>query len=164
MRHASTLYLCSALMALASPVQAAIEVSFIEDAPKDRFVIINTSACTLADLQIMIDLGPSAGGLYFDTTGAGAGVQVFQPFEVAMGVVQLVDKNGEREEGVGDGQKALTVQIAHLAPGARAEFTIDVDDTVVNSRMGQSRVATEEIILGRTCFDVEGDVIGREPG
>ena len=66
MRHASTLCLCSALMALASSAQAAIEVSFIEDAPKDRFVIINTSTCTLADLQIMIDLGPSAGGLYFD--------------------------------------------------------------------------------------------------
>lgn len=44
MRPASTLCLCSALMALASSAQAAIEVSFIEDAPKDRFVIINTSA------------------------------------------------------------------------------------------------------------------------
>ena len=152
MKHASTLYLCIALMTLALPAQAAIEVSFIEDAPKDRFVIVNTSACTLADLQIMIDLGPSTGGLYFDTTDAGAGVQVFQPFEVTMGDIKLLQQNGEREHGVGDGQTALTVQIAQLAPGARAEFTIDVDDTVVNSRMGQTRVATEEIVGARIAL------------
>ena len=109
MRYASKLRLFTVLMALIWPVHAAIEVSFIEDAPKDRFVIGNTGGCTVEDLRLVIDLGPSAGGLYFDTSSAGAGVQVFQPFEAVNGAVRLVRERGG-PGSVEDGQNSLEVQ------------------------------------------------------
>ena len=65
-----------------APVQADIVVNFVESAPKDRFVIENTGECEFENLVVEIDLSGSAGGLIFDTTATGAGVEVFQPFEV----------------------------------------------------------------------------------
>ena len=148
MRYASKLRLFTVLMALIWPAHAAIEVAFIEDAPKDRFVIGNTGGCTVEDLRLVIDLGPSAGGLYFDTSSAGAGVQVFQPFEAVNGAVRLVSERGG-PGSVEDGQNSLEVQITRLAQGARVEFTIDVDDSVVDGLLGQSRVASTEIAGAR---------------
>jgi len=152
MKDAHTLSVSILLIALVSTAHAAIEVTFVEDAPKDRFVIANAGDCTVEHLTVVIDLAPSAGGLYFDTTDSGAGVQVFQPFEVADGALRLL--SGDVAGGsVQDGQKSLTVQIAHLAAGARAGFTIDVDDTVVGGALGQSRVTTAEISGSRVRLE-----------
>ena len=60
MRGAPTLSVSTLLIALASTVHAAIEVTFVEDAPKDRFVIANKGDCTVEDLTVVIDLAPSA--------------------------------------------------------------------------------------------------------
>ena len=148
MGNASKVCQLIALLALAWPARAAIEVSFEEDAPKDRFVITNASECAVEDLHLIIDLGPSAGGLYFDTTGTGAGVQVFQPFEATDGAVRLVQEDGAAR-GVADGESAVRVHVARLAAGARVAFTIDVDDSVVGGQLGQSRVASAEIAGAR---------------
>ena len=130
-------------MLLTASAQAAIEVRFVESAPKDRFIITNTGSCTFSELILVINLAQSAGRLIFDTTGAGAGVEVFQPFEVTEGKIELVSG-----KVVKDGDTELALRIKSLAPGARASFTIDVDDTLPRSELGKTRVAASEISGG----------------
>lgn len=119
---------------------SVVEIAFIEGAPKDRFVITNRGACVLEDLTIALDLSPSAGRLIFDTSATGAGVEVFQPFEVETGDITLI-----ADEGINDGDRELALRIAYLGPGDRASFTIDVDDTLPKGELGQIRVADSEI-------------------
>ena len=69
----------------ALPSLASIQVRFDEGAPKDRFTIENAGNCDLGSTVISIDLSGSPHGLIFDVTGKGAGVQVFQPFELVNG-------------------------------------------------------------------------------
>ena len=128
-----------------------LQVNFIESAPKDRFVIENSGGCTLSEALVTIDLNDSAGGLIFDTTGEGAGVEVFQPFEIAEGQLELVS-SGE----VIDGDTALTVRIQSLQPGAQVGFTIDVDDTLVNSELGMIQVTGSEISGGAVLISTTG--------
>ena len=75
---------------ISSASLADLEVQFIEGAPKDRFVITNVSDCALTAGQFKIDFTTSNAGLIFDVAEAGAGVEVFQPFEVTAGVHNLV--------------------------------------------------------------------------
>lgn len=122
------------------PAAAVVEIEFVESAPKDRFIIKNIGSCVLEELTLELDLSQSAGKLIFDTTSTGAGVDVFQPFEVEEGnIVPFA------AEGVNDGDSQIALQIASLAPGNRASFTIDVDDTLPSSDLGQIRVADSEI-------------------
>ncbi|MEM9220583.1 MAG: hypothetical protein AAGD25_40470 [Cyanobacteria bacterium P01_F01_bin.150] len=117
-----------------------VEIAFMESAPKDRFVITNRGSCMLEELTIEVDLSQSAGGLIFDTSSTGAGVEVFQPFEVETGDIILIS-----DEGVNDGDRELVLRIAGLSPGDQASFTIDVDDTLPRGELGQIRVADSEI-------------------
>ncbi|WP_215618326.1 hypothetical protein [Leptothoe kymatousa] len=136
-----------ALPAGADPNLATVEVEFVEGAPKDRFVIQNTGACGLEDLTVALDLSSSAGGLIFDTSATGAGVEVFQPFEVEEGdIAQLVANRVE------DGDTELALRIATLGAGDRASFTIDVDDTLPQGELGQIRVADSEISGARVTI------------
>ena len=97
-------------------------------------------SCTLENLVLELDLSQSMGKLIFDTSATGAGVEVFQPFEVETGeIVQIADN------GVNDGDTELALNIAYLAPGDMASFTIDVDDTLPRSDLGQIRVTDSEI-------------------
>lgn len=122
---------------------AVIEVDFIESAPKDRFVITNVGNCALEAVIVEFDLSQSAGKLIFDTTGTGAGVEVFQPFEVVAGEIEQVSA-----EGVQDGDSTLALRITNLAASDSASFTIDVDDTLTNSELGMIRVSGSEITGG----------------
>lgn len=119
---------------------ANIEVDFVESAPKDWFEVKNTGNCELADLIMEIDLSQSAGKLIFDTTGRGAGVEVFQPFEVRSGNLAL-----HATSRVQDGERSLAISIPKLGPDSSVSFTIDVDDTLKNSELGQIRVSGSEI-------------------
>ena len=126
----------SALTVSSEPVTDSV----VEIAPKDRFIITNTGSCALEALMIELDLSQSAGRLIFDTTATGAGVEVFQPFEVETGdIVQLAT------DAVADGDAELALQVAYLGPGEAASFTIDVDDTLPSGELGQIRVADSEI-------------------
>lgn len=109
----------------AAPAQATIDVRFIEGAPKDRFEITHRGACTLSDVRVVIDLAPSAAGLIFDTTATGAGVDVFQPFELVEGADALTSHTP-----VNDGDRQVELSVKRLAPGTRIAFTVDVDDTL----------------------------------
>jgi hypothetical protein len=109
---------------IASPAWADVGIHFIEGAPKDRFVLTNLSDCTLEEQTIVLDLTPSAGGLIFDVTGLGAGVEVFQPFELIAGAGNLVNV-----PEVSDGDRVISLSVRQLAPSDEIAFTIDVDDT-----------------------------------
>ena len=125
---------------VAQSVNATIQINFIESAPKDSFVIKNAGTCNLTDLTLEVDLSQSAGQLIFDTTATGAGVEVFQPFEVKTGNLRLVSASL-----VEDGDKSLSVVVKQLPPNSSVSFTIDVDDTLPKSSLGQIRVAGSEI-------------------
>lgn len=129
---------------LAQTASANLQVKFTESAPRDRFVIENTGDCQLSNLRLEIDLSDSAGQLIFDTTERGAGVEVFQPFEVTGGSLQLSGATA-----VNDGDQRVQLVIAELGVGEAASFTIDVDDTLSNSELGNIRVSGSEIKSGR---------------
>lgn len=114
-----------AIPMLSSPALADVEVIFSEGAPKDRFTITNTGACDLGPMDVTIDLAGSSAGLVFDVTGQGAGVEVFQPFELVSGNALL-----SAIPIVRDGDNALTLALTSLGQGQSLAFTIDVDDTI----------------------------------
>ncbi len=133
---------------VATPLLADIRVDFDEGAPVDRFTILNDGACPLGTATVTVDLDGSAGGLIFDTTAAGAGIEVFQPFRIVAGAERLTG-----EPLVSDGDTAVALPLRGLPPGARVAFTIDVDDTVSARGImvaggeidgARVRVATEE--------------------
>jgi hypothetical protein len=113
---------------------ANVEVTFVESAPKDRFILHNTSQCALNDLS------NSVGRLIFDTTATGAGVEVFQPFEVKKGNLKLISASE-----VKDGDSTLSLSIENIAANDSVSFTIDVDDTLTQSELGNIRVSGSEI-------------------
>ena len=142
----------SAVFASTAAMAATIEASFVEGAPKDRFVIRNTGPCPLAASRITIDLNGSRGGLIFDTTGGGAGVDVFQPLEIVEGRSQLLAIPQVR-----DGDRRVALQIRALSPRQALAFTIDVDDTLQNSPLGQIRVADSEIEGAVLRIEADGE-------
>ncbi len=124
MRPVSTI-LTIALGLSALPAIANVGVRFIESAPKDRFEITNLATCDLVATDVVVDLGTSAAGLIFDVTRTGAGVEVFQPFELVAGADALVNL-----PKVADGDRQVVLPIRRLAAGKSIAFTIDVDDTI----------------------------------
>jgi hypothetical protein len=121
----STLGLSASIVLLTSaPLLADVKVQFFEGAPKDRFVITNTGKCDLAAGQLGIDFSTSNCGLVFDVTGSGAGVEVFQPFEVTAGEEHLVV-----QPSISDGDQVAMLDMSGLGVSETIAFTIDVDDT-----------------------------------
>ncbi|MBM7068337.1 hypothetical protein [Actibacterium sp. 188UL27-1] len=135
-------YFAAALIAAtacAGVAQADLAVRFVEGAPKDRFVLENTG-CPLGPAIVTLDLTSSAGGLIFDITASGAGVEVFQPVEIQQGADALIGMTV-----VGDGDQILQLSLAGLAVGQSVTLTTDLDDTAPQSALGQIRVAGTEI-------------------
>lgn len=112
------------ILLIATSAHADLSIRFDEGAPKDRFTLTNSADCATGAMAVTIDLGTAPAGLIFDTTSQGAGVEVFQPFEVVAG-----RENLETLPDVADGDAAISLAIVGLAPGASVAFTIDVDDT-----------------------------------
>ncbi len=133
--------LCIWPILIGQTAQANVEISFFESAPKDRFVFKNTGKCNLQNISLEFDLSKSSGRLIFDTTATGAGVEVFQPFEVTEGSIKL-------NAPVKDGDSKLSLLIANLDSGKSASFTIDVDDTLLKSELGKIRISDSEIQNG----------------
>jgi hypothetical protein len=115
--------LCAALLS-SGAIAAEVHTKFIEGAPKDRFAISYTGTCTMENVEITIDLSTAPAGLIFDVTGTGAGVDVFQPFELTAGH-DLISNPPQVE----DGDQSVTLRLTSLAEGQGVDFTIDVDDT-----------------------------------
>ncbi|MBT0958713.1 aggregation factor core [Alphaproteobacteria bacterium KMM 3653] len=113
------------IFALSSPTFADLRVEFIEGAPKDRFVMTNLGDCALGKGQFEIDFTGSSAGLVFDVTSEGAGVEVFQPFEVTAGAENLTE-----QPKITDGDQRAVLDISGLGADETIAFTIDVDDTI----------------------------------
>jgi len=119
------------LSLLATPSFADMTLTFVEGAPKDRFVVTNLG-CALSDATLVIDLSTSPAGLIFDVTAQGAGVEVFQPVELIAG-------------SAADGDQQLSITLGNVATGAEYIITADLDDLQSNGALGQIRVAGSEI-------------------
>ncbi len=139
------------LFLLGQPVLADLQVNFIESAPKDRFIIRNTGSCEFKNIIMDIDLSQSKGGLVFDTTATGAGLEVYQPFEVTQGAIELI-----HTDIVEDGDTQLSLGIQSLPKGKVVSFTIDVDDTLPASELGRTRVTGSEITGGLVRVEITG--------
>lgn len=136
----NAIVLAAAALYVCQPATANMDIAFVESAPKDWFSLTNSSTCVLERLTMTVDLSNTAGKLIFDTTSAGEGVDVYQPFEKREGDVRLTSA-----ETVLDGEKTLSVLIENLSPGQSVSFTIDVDDTLAESELGNIRVSGSEI-------------------
>lgn len=118
----------------------SMTVTFRESAPKDRFELRNTGGCQAIPITLRLDMVNSRGRLIFDVTGKGAGVEVFQPFEITRGRQLVAAKPLVR-----DGDNQLSFRLNRLKPADVFAFTIDVDDTLEDSALGQIRVSGSEI-------------------
>jgi hypothetical protein len=142
-------------LALTSPVAALaadaancgvdLHVRFIEGAPVDRFVISNGSDQAYPLTEVAFDLTASKGRLIFDTQNGGSGVEVFQPF-----VSTIADID------VRDGATGLRIPMDGLAAGTDVSFTIDVDDQLTASELGQIRVSGSEMAGAQVVFAMNG--------
>lgn len=108
----------------ASSSLADVHVSFIEGAPKDKFVVTNIGTCDLPTTKIRIDFSGSSSGLIFDVASSGPGVEVFQPFQIVLGK-HLVSGAST----VSDGDKSVMMDFDSFCMVQSVGFTIDVDDT-----------------------------------
>jgi hypothetical protein len=84
----------------------------------------------------------------------GQGVEVFQPFEITKGEMRLTSA-----EKVSDGDKRLSLNIESIKAKDFVSFTIDVDDTLVESQLGNIRVTGTEIKSASVSIDVKGNEI-----
>lgn len=134
---------------------ADIRISFEESAPTDRFTIKNVGACEWEQLTLDIDLARSRGKLIFDTTPSGAGENVFQSFQVTKGrdVLSL-------SKPINDGDSRISLAISELKPDQQVSFTIDVDDTLVNSELRRTRIVGSEIANGTARISAESKDLG----
>ena len=120
--------------------QQQIALVFTESAPRDMFEIRNGSSTGQRIQRLALDLAPSAGRLVFDTSAGGTGVDVFQPFRAETGLAKLADA-----PEVKDGADRLELTFARFDAGQRFRFSIDVDDRLTTSDMGQTRVSGREM-------------------
>lgn len=138
-----------------SAAYADVRVLFQEGTPKDRFEIRNTGICSLGPMTVTLDLAESSGGLFFDISAEGPGVEVFEPFELVQGAA-LVRESPEVE----DGGRSIELRLIGLSPRQEVAFTIDVDDTLARSALGRPQVTGSEIKGARVAVDFDG----RSPG
>lgn len=137
-----------ALLAAASPLLVAaqstctvdVSFAFTESAPRDRFEFRNESSAGQSIQRLRLALARSAGRLFFDTVQGGAGVDVFQPFQVDSGDARLA-----ADPAVKDGDDRLELVFERFEPGQRFQFSIDVDDRLGDSDMGPTRVSGREM-------------------
>ena len=118
----------------------ATTARFVESAPRDRFFIENTSTTAWTISSANVDLSTSTGNLIFDITADGAGVEVFQPFRDDGGAAILA-----QEPVVTDGDQSITLAFTSFNPDESYEFSIDIDDQLADSDLGQIRVSSGEI-------------------
>jgi hypothetical protein len=133
------------VMLAAGTAQAAdctgASLRFVESAPRDRFELTVGPQALRA---VSVDLRGSAGQLIFDTASGGIGVEVFQP---------LRDEGGTDVGDVVDGAEVVRVVLRDAKSGSRAAFSIDVDDRLTGSDLGQIRVTGGEMAGAAAIFE-----------
>jgi len=89
------------------------------------------------------------GNLIFDITAEGAGVEGFQSFRNEDGEPCL-----QAEPTVLDGEQTINLTFSTFAPGQDYQFSIDLDDQLTQSELGQIRVSGSEITGATLTFDI----------
>lgn len=118
-----------------------LEIAFTESAPRDIFTLKNGSAAGWSVESVAIRLTGSAGSLLFDTQADGPGLDTYQPFRAGGGSAVL-----ESQPLVADGDEELTLRFQRFAAGDTFTFTIDLDDRLESSSLGQTRISGSEIV------------------
>ena len=125
----------------ANACDAQLSARFIESAPRDRFELTNESSGDWSVANVTLDLTASNGQLIFDTESGGIGVEVFQPFrQENASTAVLADAMLPA-----DGDDTLALDFDAFGPAAQYQFTIDVDDRLTASDLGQIRVTGGEM-------------------
>ena len=109
------------ITSLAAPAAADVEVQF-SGSRGDSFIIAITGACTLKNSRIEIDLGSSAGGVFFDVSEASPGYGRPIPFRLWIGADYLEDI-----PDVKDGDTKIVFKVKALPGGAVIRFSADTD-------------------------------------
>ncbi len=120
--------------------QASLTAKFTESAPRDRFEFINVSGEGWQIQKLSLALASSDGNLIFDTEDGGTGVEVFQAYrqESTSATIESVAKPA-------DGDQTIEITFSDFPAGANYTFSIDVDDQLTQSKLGNIRVAGSEI-------------------
>lgn len=126
-----------------------IKVSFAEGAPVDKFKITNQSG-NWHIKAVNIDLSGSKGRLIFDTISGGKGVEVFQPYQSVSGTAKL-----DKVDLIEDGSDSINLDFNQFSDGDSFTFSIDVDDQLTASELGQIRVTGSEMAQAKAVFLIE---------
>ncbi len=118
----------------------SVAVLFDEGAPRDRLTISNESEAGVEIAEVSFDLSSSVGQIIFDTVDGGSGVEVFQDFRVEDGAAKLAN-----DPDADDGADSLDLSFSTFGSGESFTFSIDVDDQLVDSELGQIQVTGAEI-------------------
>lgn len=127
----------------------AIDAKFTEGAPRDNFVILNKSPDNIDIKSAELSLKGSKGKLIFDTIDGGRGVEVFQQFRSEESSAMLATK-----PKLEDGADVLSLKFEHFSPKETYRFSLDVDDQLTNSELGQIRVSSSEMNGAKIDFVV----------
>ena len=134
--------LAAGLIAAPKPAAACgpeVVVQFIDAGP-DMFIIDNKSSEAWTLLSLEFRSANSVGRVVFDTDFGGQGSSEPYQFEAVEGDVGLM-----KEPVVADGAEALDLHFSNFTAGRQFIFTIDLDDRLADSVMGQAHVTGEEI-------------------
>lgn len=123
----------------------SLESRFVESAPRDSFVFSNQSDKPWNIKSIRIDMNESVGKLIFDTIDGGDGVEVYQPFQVSSTNGALAEAELNSVLKPGDGDQDITLNFSQFTQASGFSFTIDVDDQLTDSDLGQIRVSGGEV-------------------
>ena len=135
-----------------------LEAWFVESAPRDRFEFINRSRNGWSVARVELDLANSAGQLVFDTEDGGVGVEVFQPYRAETSSARVADATLPE-----DGGQRLSVVFERFGVDDTFAFTIDVDDRLTESDLGQIRVSGSEIQGARLSVVFIAEDLHEEP-
>lgn len=128
--------------------EGSVIISFMEGAPVDKFRIENRSDIWQIS-TVEINLASSKGRLIFDTTPGGKGVDVFQPYKEVSGSAKIISASK-----IADGSDAVTLRFERFAKGETYTFSIDVDDQLTSSELGQIRISGSEMELAKANFSL----------
>ena len=124
-----------------------LRVRFVESAPRDRFTLENRSTPQWSVTSASLKLAPSAGRLIFDTEAGGTGVEAIADFREERSTAKL-----RRVSKLRDGGEEVTLDFSSFEAGEDFTFSIDVDDRLKQSELGQIRVRGGEIDGARVEF------------
>ncbi len=137
--------------------EAALTAKFTESAPRDRFSFVNTSSAAWSVKNITVELASAKGNLVFDTQRGGAGVEVFQPYRLESTSAEVADV-----QIPDDGGQTITIRFDKFPAGADYVFSIDIDDQLTDSSLGNIRVTGGELTGTTVMAEFVSDTGARE--